>query len=346
MGCERLDILSYRTDQKDIENSMKLKEFIQLVRPAHWIKNIIVLFPVVFSKRYDEPATWVVAFAMMAAFCLASSFVYVVNDIHDRHADRNHPRKKNRPLAAGRISIAAARVLAAVLLVGSIVVATAVGLLANKLTVTTSVSMLPVAVLGTYLILQVAYTFWLQKAVLVDVICISLGFVLRTTAGAMAILVAVSPWLFVCTFTVCLFMGFCKRRGEITAMENSDAASHRPTLSSYTLELLTHLITLSAGVAIISYLIYATSSRTVENIGTSYLVYTLPIVTYAVFRFAMVSMDGQYTGPTELILGDRPFQLAVAAWAVATMAILLWGPDMQNWIFEHYSNSSIQGNVT
>ena len=318
---------------------MKMKEVIQLTRPAHWVKNLIVLFPVVFAKRYDEPATWVVALAMMAAFCLASSFVYVINDIHDRHSDRNHPRKKNRPLAAGRISLAAARVLAAVLLVVSLVVAMAVGLLAKQLAVTASFSLLPVAVLVAYLILQMAYTYWLQKAVLVDVICISLGFVLRTTAGAMAILVAVSPWLFVCTFTMCLFMGFCKRRGEVAAIENSDdAALHRSTLSSYTLELLTHLITLSAGVAIISYLIYATNSSTVANIGTSYLVYTLPIVTYAVFRFAMVSMAGRYDGPTELILGDRPFQLACAAWAITTMAILLWGVALQSWIFEHYNS--------
>ena len=323
---------------------MKLKEVIQLARPAHWVKNLIVLFPIIFAKRYHDSAMWGVALAMMAAFCLASSFVYVVNDIHDRHADRNHPRKKHRPLAAGRISLTAARVFAAVLLAGSIGVAAGVGLLANKLAITTAVSMLPVAVLGAYLVLQVAYTFWLQKKVLVDVICISLGFVLRTTAGAVAILVAVSPWLFVCTFTVCLFMGFCKRRGEVAALENADAAAlHRPTLSRYTLELLTHLITLSAGVAIISYLIYATSPRTVGNIGTNYLVYTLPIVTYAVFRFAMVSMAGGYNGPTELILGDRPFQLAVAVWAAVTLAILLWGPALQNWIIEHYNSCTVEG---
>jgi len=192
---------------------------IRLVRPGHWIKNVIVLFPVVFAMRTDEVAAWRDAGLATVAFCLAASAIYIFNDIRDRTADRLHPHKKDRPLAAGRISVAAAVVEALCLMAGGIVVALCVN------------TLLPAFVI-IYVLLQSAYTLLLKHKVIVDVICIALGFVLRAVAGAIAIGAEVSPWLFVCTFTLCLFMGFCKRCNEMaTLAEPLKASGHRKALA-------------------------------------------------------------------------------------------------------------------
>ncbi len=296
---------------------MNLKLAVQLARPKHWIKNVVVLFPVVLSMRMGDGAAWGDAALAVLAFCFACSGCYIFNDIFDRKKDRLHPQKKTRPIAAGLVSLSGAGAEALVLLA-----------LAGLAIACTNVA--TAAVLGVYVLLQLAYTLKLKHLILLDVICIALGFVLRAVAGALAIGAAVSPWLFVCTFTLCLFMGFCKRRCEANTLGQADQAGrHRPVLQGYTPELLTHLITLCAGVAVIGFLLYSTSPATVERFGTTYMLYTLPVMVYAVFRFAMLSISGTYMDPTELIFRDRPFQLAVAVWVVAMVCIVRWGHDLQ-----------------
>ncbi len=299
---------------------MTVTNAIRLARPTHWIKNIIVLFPVVFAMRAGSGAAWAAAGVAAAALCLASSAIYALNDVVDAREDRLHPNKRNRPVASGQVSPAAAIVQAIVLLAGALTAAALLG-------------MLPLAVVVSYVLLQVAYSFYFKRIMLADVICIALGFVLRAVAGAVAIAVVISPWLFVCTFTICLFMGFCKRSNEIATLGGRDqAAKHRPTLHGYTPELLTHLITLSATLAIVAFLMYATSARTVENLGTHFLVYTLPIVSYAVMRVAMLSMNGSYSDPTDIVLRDGPFQFTVALWVVAAAVVVFRGAAIQSWM--------------
>jgi len=294
---------------------MSLRDAVQLARPRGWVKNGIVLLPVIFAARVDDPEAWWGALLAAVAFCLASSAVYIINDMQDWQSDRLHPRKKHRPLAAGRVSPSAALLEAGVLLAAGL----AVGAIRGPLVVVTVLS---------YVLLQMVYTFYLKHKMLLDVMCIALGFVLRAAAGALAIPVVISPWLIVCTFTLCLFMGFCKRRNEIVTIGDLDnAVKHRPTLVGYAPDLLTHLITLSAAVAIMAFLVYASSSP--ERIG---LMYTLPVFIYGVFRFAMLSTHGNYTDPTELILRDRPFQVTVIAWLALVMVVILWGRELQEWV--------------
>ena len=299
---------------------MKILYLLKLARPKHWIKNLIVLFPVVFAVRMGELDAWTKAALTALGFCLVSSAVYILNDIHDRHRDREHPKKKNRPIASGDVSVPTALFLA-------------LGFLAGGLLITATVNVVAVVIVSSYVVLQIAYTFALKRKMLVDVMCIALGFVIRAAAGAVAILAPVSPWLIVCTFTICLFMGFCKRRNEVATLA-AGAERHRRTLAGYTPELLTHLITLSAGVAIISYLIYATHPRTVEHFRTDYLIYTVPIVIYAVARFAMLSMVGKYSDPTDLITKDWPFQASAVIWSALTFAVIYWGEGFQRWVAE------------
>ncbi len=295
---------------------------IQLARPGHWIKNIVVLLPIVFGLRMYDINAWLWAIAAAAAFCLASSFSYILNDIKDRQSDLAHPLKKNRPLASGTISIKTAVIEAVVLLLVALVVAQ-------------TLSPLLLVMILAYVFLQVCYTAFLKAKPLADVICIALGFVLRAAAGAVAIKVAISPWLFICMFTICLFMGFCKRYSEVATIGDR-AHDHRPVLIAYTPELLTHLITLSAGIAIMAFLVYGLNERTVEQFGTNYFIYTLPVVVYAVFRFAMLSMKGSYYDPTDLILHDRIFQITILIWMVAAFAIICYGKTINGWIQSFY----------
>jgi len=298
----------------------RLQDMARLARPRHWIKNSIVLLPVIFARRMAAPSAWGSAALAALAFCLGSGAVYSINDVLDRREDRAHPLKKNRPVASGRISPRVAVGEGAVLSMAALGVALAA---APGVAV----------VLLAYLLLQTVYSVGLKHVMILDVITIAVGFVLRASAGAVAIRVAVSPWLVVCAFTVCLFMGFCKRRTEVATLEgHGSPADHRRTLQGYTRELLLHLITLSAAVAIVSYLGYATSARTVEQFGTPYLAYTLPVVVYGICRFAMLSMEARYAGPTELMLRDRPFQVAVALWVGLAAAVVLWGAELQSWL--------------
>ena len=300
-----------------------LIEIIKLARVDHWIKNVVVLMPVVFSKKILGPDAMTgagYALAAAVAFCFASSFAYVINDIKDAKADRKHPRKKNRPVASGKLSKPAA-------------FTTALCFFLLALGTSISISYILAFIIVLYITLQVTYSAFLKQKPIIDVICIALGFVLRAAAGAVAIEVPLSPWLFICMFTLCLFMGFCKRYNEMVTLDDNTAAeNHRPTLILYTPDLLTHLITLSAAVAVVVFLFYGLNPSTVQRIKTHYLIYTLPLVVYAIFRFAMLSMRGVYSDPTDLILHDRPFQLTVGLWTLMTGGIILYGEPLKYWL--------------
>ncbi len=303
---------------------MPIPSMIRLARPTHWIKNIVVFMPIVFSMRIYEVRAWGRVGQSALAFCFASAFAYILNDIKDRNDDRTHPLKKHRPLASGRVSIGVAVTEAVVFLLIAVVVAW-------------SLSRLLLLTVAVYVALQVSYTLFLKKKVLVDVICIALGFVLRAFSGVVAIREEISPWLFICVFTICLFMGFCKRYNEMITIGNAaQAKNHRPTLVEYTHDILMHIITLSAGIAILSFLLYSLSESTIERFGNDYFVYTLPLVIYVVFRFAMLSMKGRYSDPTDLILHDRPFQIITAVWVVAALGIIYWGSHLDGWIKNFY----------
>lgn len=299
---------------------MPIQPMLQLARPKEWVKNVVVFMPIVFGLQMRNSDAWLQAFLAAVAFCLASSFAYIINDIKDRQSDRCHPVKKERPLASGQISTKAAVIEAVVL------VLLALGL-------AQSLSSILTLMIFTYLLLQVCYTMFLKNRILIDVICIALGFVVRTASGAVAIEVAVSGWLFICMFTICLFMGFCKRYSEVVTIgDKSAVGDHRPTLIAYTPELLTHLITLSAGIAVVAFLVYGLNEKTVSQFGTNYLIYTLPAVVYAVFRFAMLSMKGTYAGPTDIFIHDRPFQVTILIWWMLILVIIRFGSQLNLWL--------------
>lgn len=299
-----------------------------LARPRHWVKNLVVLLPLFTSLSAGSLSAWRSAGIALAAFCLAAGAVYVFNDLCDRQADRLHPAKKGRPLASGAVGTGVAAVEGAVFLAAGLALAALAG-------------MGVLIVVGGYVLLQAAYSLYLKHKMIADVICIAMGFVLRAVAGAVAIHVPVSSWLFTCLFTLCLFMGFCKRANELATLgegaaagtgSTTLAAGHRRTLAGYTPELLTHLITLSAAVAVIAFLMYATSEATTHRFGTDYLVYTLPLFIYGVCRFAMLSMSGAYNDPVDLMLRDWPFAATMVLWFAAAGFILRYGPQVRQFL--------------
>ncbi|MCK4343198.1 MAG: decaprenyl-phosphate phosphoribosyltransferase [Phycisphaerae bacterium] len=297
--------------------------YLQLLRPAQWTKNLFVFAGLIFGQKINEPRSVLVVLLGFICFCLVSSAVYIINDIHDRNEDRLHPVKRRRPLAAGQITVTAASLLAVILLVvglgGGFILDRGFFLVASA-----------------YLLLQVAYTLHLKHVAILDVILLGLGFVLRAVAGVVVLDgVELSPWLVLCTFTLCLFMGFSKRRCELNVLAgngNNNAASHRKTLAEYTPDLLNHMTTLTAGIAVVSFTLYAMDQRTLDEFGTNYLLYTLPLVVYAIFRFALLVEHGRVNGPTEVLLRDRPFQAAIGLWGIAALLIVYHGRALQEWL--------------
>lgn len=291
--------------------SASLRDYAQLLRPTQWIKNVVVFAGPAAGLKLSSLVSCKQAFIAFAAFCLTASATYAINDVLDREADAAHPTKRNRPIASGVIRPAAAIAIALLLV--------AAALTTTMLTLPRGVT----AVLITYFLMTLAYSTYLKKQVILDVIVIASGFVLRAWAGALAVGVIASDWLIACVFTLCLFMGFGKRRCELAMIGNVDqAGQHRKTLVRYTPDLLTHLITVSAGIAVITFLLYTLDTSNVSSpFQKHHLFYTLPLVVYGIFRFAMRSEMGIHTGPTDIVLKDRALLATILLWAVIALCI-------------------------
>ncbi len=298
----------------------KISPYIQLIRPGHWVKNSVVFLPVIFGMRYRQVDSWLTAAFTAAVFCIVSSFIYVLNDIIDAESDKHHPFKKNRPIPAGKVSGQAAGFEALFLLILAAVM-------------TAFVDRITLLVILAYLLLQISYIFFFKFISIADVICLSIGFVLRAVAGAVVIRVIISPWLFICLFTIFLFMGFCKRFSELIVIsDNETAFGHRRTLIEYTPQLLSHLITTSSGIAIVAFLSYCLSESTIVKFGSAYFIYTLPFLVYAVFRFAMLSMKGVYSDPVDIVFKDRPFVIVTLLWVMLMLFIIAYGPQIKEYL--------------
>jgi 4-hydroxybenzoate polyprenyltransferase len=285
--------------------------YLEILRPTQWVKNVVVFAGPAAGLKLVEAEPALKAGLLFIAFCLASSATYAINDAVDRDADRRHPTKRFRPLARGAVSLPAVFALAGVLMLAAIV------------TAMIWVNRPATLVLLCYLLMSIAYSAWLKERVILDVIIIALGFVFRAVGGAVAVSVPTSSWLIACVFTLCLFMGFGKRRCELAMLSNEDDARlHRGTLVRYTPHLLTHLITVSAGIAVITFLLY-----TLDTAGhpapfqKQHLFYTLPLVVYGIFRFAMLTEAGNHSGPTEIVLKDKPMLLTILLWALCALIV-------------------------
>ncbi len=279
------------------------------LRPTQWTKNAFVLAPLVFARRLTDRQSIVAALIALAAFCCAASAVYLVNDIRDREADRRHPLKRHRPLAAGTLGVPLA--LAAAALLAGLALAAAVRLGPEF-----------GGLLAAYLALNGLYSWRLKHLVILDVMAIAMGFLIRVLAGAAAIPVEVSSWLLLCTMFLALFLAFSKRRHELILLAD-DAADQRRVLSHYSPAFLDQMINVVTASSVISYALYCVAPETVEKFGTDKLIYTLPMVLFGIFRYLyLIYQRSGERNPTEAILTDPPFLLNVLLWGAAVVWIV------------------------
>jgi len=279
------------------------------LRVYQWSKNLLVFAALIFAQQLSVRGQVVRSLLAFVAFCAASSAMYLLNDLMDVENDRVHPEKSARPLASGAMGLVTAAILAAGLLAGSLGVAVLLGVRF-------------LLILVFYLVLITFYSLALKRVILVDVLVVSIGFVVRAMAGAIALNVVFSNWLMVCTLFLALLLSLSKRRHEIQLLSHK-AMSHREVLGGYSVPLLDALNLVVAGATLITYTIYTCSPEVVQRLGTDKLYLTLPIVVYGLFRYLYLVHHGLEGGdPSSTLIKDRPLGLAVLLWALACVAII------------------------
>jgi len=285
-----------------------LRLLIKSMRPKQWTKNVFVWAALVFDRKLFQTEYLLPTLAGFVIFCLLSSAVYLINDLVDIERDRLHPVKRNRPLASGQLPKSAA-IIAAVLIVAIFVPA------AFALNAAFGVISL------AYLLLMVAYSFYLKNYVILDVMTIAAGFVLRVAGGVVLVNVErFSPWLYICMTLLALFLGFSKRRHEL-ALLAEDANNHRAILDQYSLRFLDEMINVVASSTVIAYSLYTFFAPNVPANHTMML--TIPFVLYGIFRYLyLIHIKQQGGSPEELLLKDKPFFLNVLLFGIAVIVIM------------------------
>ncbi len=293
---------------RDPSRARYLLNVLRALRPAQWLKNGLVLAGLVFGGRLLDHAAVLSAILAAIVFCLLSSGFYLINDVRDLDADRLHPVKRLRPIAAGEISPQLAGALGVLLVLVALAASTSFG--PNLF-----------LVMLAYTALMIAYNLGLKLIVIVDVLVIAAGFVLRAVAGAIAVDVSISPWLLICTMLLALLVGFGKRRHELVALD--EAGRHRRNLDAYSLPMLDQFVAVTAAGTLIAYAVYTFDSESAQYHQRMML--TIPIVTYGVFRYLyLLYRGGQGGAPETMLLTDRPLLGAVAAWSILSAISVLF----------------------
>src|SRR6266446_3500751 len=279
------------------------------MRPRQWAKNLFVFAGLLFAQKLFTSPAAVLAVAAFVLFCALSGAMYLLNDVADREKDRLHPKKRERPVASGRLSVPAA-------------VAAAVVLIVAALGGSVAISWRFAGVAAAYALLLTAYSVWLKHLVLVDVLVVAVGFVLRAVGGAVAIDVEISGWLLICTILLALFLALGKRRHEYLTLGEA-AARHRPILAEYSAGLLDQMIAVVTASTVTAYALYTMSPETVAKFETHLLPATLPFVLYGIFRYLYLLYRRQLGGnPSELFLNDRALLINTACWIAAVLLII------------------------
>jgi 4-hydroxybenzoate polyprenyltransferase len=284
-----------------------LRALLKTMRPRQWTKNAFIFAALVFDGKLFHLTDFLRTLAGFGLFCLISSATYIFNDLLDVQSDRQHPVKKNRPIASGRLPVPVAAAAGSLMALGSLV---AGYFLAWQLALT----------LLIYFAMMLAYSKWLKHILILDVLIIATGFVLRVHAGTTLIVVErFSPWLYVLMTLLALYLGFGKRRAEL-ALLTDDATNHRKVLDGYTIPLLDQFITIVSGTTIVAYSLY-TFFRP-EAPGNHALMLSIPFVVYAIFRYLYLVQVKQIGGePEEILLTDHPLQIAIVLWGLSILAV-------------------------
>jgi 4-hydroxybenzoate polyprenyltransferase len=289
-----------------------LKSVLRTMRPRQWPKNAFLFAALVFDRQLLSPDPLLRTIAGFFLLCLASGLVYTINDLVDLPYDRQHPVKRNRPIASGVFPEGTARVVAAVL-----AALTFAGSLALDLRFA--------LIVAVYVVSNLLYSFWLKHIPVIDVFVVASGFVLRVAAGVVLLTVErFSPWLYVCMSLLALYLGFGKRRAEMVLLAE-DSNTHRRVLDGYTLPLLDSYILIVSGTSIVAYSLYTFSAPNLP--GNHLMMLTIPFVIYAIFRYQLlIHVENAGGAPEEMLLSDRPLLGSILLWGLSVVAILYLGP--------------------
>lgn len=284
---------------------------IRLIRPQQWVKNGFVLLPMFFGAQMLNPTCWAESLLMAAAFSLMASAIYCINDIIDVDSDRQHPKKRLRPIASGKVSVRAAEALTCLLIAAAFCIAAACReCLKAEL------------VLATYLVMNIAYCFRLKRYAIVDVFIVSFGFVLRIVGGGMVCNIWLSPWIVLMTFLLALFLAFAKRRDDVAIYEAGGPVTRQNTLR-YNLQYMNITLGLIGAITIVCYIIYTVSPEVEARIGTEYVYITSVFVLAGILRYLQVAIVDVHSGsPTKIILKDRFIQACILCWILLFLILI------------------------
>lgn len=293
----------------------KLKDYIILLRPKHWMKNSFAFTALIFSNNLGRFDLWIRVIETFLILNFLSSAVYIVNDIVDRERDKFNSKKRNRPITAGRINITTALFLSIVILLSTLYFSF---LLDKRLFL--------LAVL--YFLIMMFYTFYLKNKVIVDVFCISMGFVIRVVAGAFVINVLPSKWLIMCTFFLAVFLGFSKRRYEYVTL-SKDMCNHRSVLKFYNVNFLDQMNMIAMCMVVVCYLLYTVAPETVARFNTQTLAFSTIFVVFGLFRYLFLVHKKSKGSPVETLFSDRQLVAIVLLWALYCIVIIRYLPYIE-----------------
>ena len=287
-----------------------IKIYLQLLRIPQWIKNLFVFVPLLFSLHLFDEDYFLLTFKAFLIFCLASSFIYIINDIIDIKADAVHPQKKYRPLPSGKISIQSAWITSVVIFF--------------LLIILSFISPIEfIYFLAGFILLNIIYSVYFKHIVILDVFSIAAGFTIRVLAGAAIINVPVSSWLILTTMFISLFLGVMKRHSELEQITECRKNSNKKSFAEYSLTFTNQMATVAAAGVIICYALYTVSQRTVSVFGTENLIYTTPFVVFGIFRFMYLEyLNQKGENTTQIMLTDFPMILTVIFYVAATVLIV------------------------
>ena len=292
-----------------IKINTMLAAIIKSMRPKQWVKNLLVFAALIFSQNLFEPVKLLETLAGFVAFCFISGAVYIINDILDRENDRSHPKKRFRPIASGELKVGTAAIVAGLIVAmgigGGFALAARFGLL----------------ILG-YFILQLAYSLYLKKIVVLDVMVVASGFAIRAISGTFLVRVRISPWLFVCAILLALFLALAKRRHELLFLEGG-GISHRSVLGKYSETLLDQMIAVATSSTVIAYCLYTIAPETVQKFQTHNLILTVPFVLYGIYRYLYLVYRKEEGGaPEKVLFTDVPLIIDVVLWLLSVVGVL------------------------
>lgn len=284
---------------------MDVKAVLELMRPKQWIKNFFVFAAIVFSGNFFNANLLMSNILTFILFCFTSSSIYILNDIVDIEKDRCHPDKKRRPLPSGRVSKKIAIIL-------DILIALGIVWSSYKM-----LNILILSVLVVYMFINILYCFKLKNVVIIDVMVITLGFVLRVESGSVATGVQVSPWLFLCTILLSLFLGLNKRKSEIITLKDK-RSSHRKILEEYSVHMIDKMLTIVTPSILMAYCLYTFSSTQSKT-----MIFTIPFVLYGIFRYEYL-VDKENVGgkPEAVFEKDIPFLINILLWMISVLVII------------------------